>query len=124
MNTPFDLRFTSNWNNKLDCHAFTTLRLFNPSLHFIGKRVHIWLNDDDKGTGEIKAIRRFLLTELNEFVAYLDTGYSPDETRKIFHNMYHQIDFATTKFALLLIIKDKIPKHEKAEPTPVQGALL
>lgn len=103
----FDLKFTSNWNNKLDCHAFTTIRMYNPSKHFVGNGVNILLKEESKGTGVIMEVRRFLLADLNPYVAYLDTGYSVPECQEILRKMHSKIDTRTYKFALLLIVKDK-----------------
>lgn len=123
MSTPaFNLKFTYNWNHKLDCDCFTTLRLHNAARDHVGTRVQILLKDEDKGTGTIKGVRRFFLHEINEFVARLDTGYSADECRQLIRTMYPKVDFTVTQITLLLIVKDKPPKHETNKDP--QGKLL
>lgn len=107
----FDLKFSYNWNNKLDCTAFTTIRLFNSSKHKPEEKVNLLLKENPMGTGTIKSVRCFFLADLNEFVSYLDTGYSVAECQKIIHTMYPQVDFTKTHLALILIVKDK--KEEK-----------
>lgn len=90
-----DLRFTYNWNNKLDCRAFSTIRIPNPK-YKIGKLYRIvWdhgqpdkKTDWEKGIGEIVLIKRFQLWQLDEEDAWLDTGYSLAETTEILKRMY------------------------------------
>lgn len=98
--------FSYNWNNKLDCKAFTTIRLYNPNKHFEGNQVNIWLKGGARGTGTIKAVKPFLLEKLNPFISYLDTGYSVEECRNIILKMYPSINFQTKQLALILIVKD------------------
>lgn len=117
----YRLKFSYNWNNKLDCHALTTIRVFNPMVHFIGNKVEIVLEKKDgeeiKGTGTIKAVNRFLLENMSPFVAYIDTGYSVEECKKIIHRMYKHIDFSTYKMALILVVKDKPAKDDSKSGT-------
>lgn len=102
------LSFSYNWNNKLDCKAFTTIRMFNPTQHIVGNKVEIDLKGQSKGSGTIMDIRRFLVKDLNAFVSYLDTGYSVAETQEIFRKMYSKTDLDRVPLALLLIVKDKV----------------
>lgn len=117
----FDLKFSFNWNNKLDCHAFTTICVFNPMWHIVGNKCNILLKDQSKGTGTIKEIRHFLLESLNPFISYLDTGYSVEETKAIFHKMYPNKDFSVSKLALILIVKDKNQTNEKTSHPDVSN---
>jgi len=110
---PFNLKFSYNWNHKLDCDAFTTIRVFNPMSHIVGNKCNIILKDEQIGTGTIMAINRFLLDKMSPFIAYLDTGYSVEECKNIMHRMYKNIDFSTYKMALILVVKDKIIAADK-----------
>ena len=81
-----ELRFSDNWNNKLDCNAFTTLRLsdrFN-----IGDKVNILLKNKPMGQGEIIGKKCFDIKDINDFIGYIDTGYDGAETKKILQRMY------------------------------------
>lgn len=87
------IRFTYNWNNKLDCKAFTTLRLHQPDMYVVGEVYEIWLRGPksqwaQRNDGQIIDIRRLHLNDVNPFIAYLDTGYSVGETKKILQRMY------------------------------------
>lgn len=101
------INFSHNWNNKLDCRAFTTLRLFDPENHRSGRVLFVRGKDKDYGAHEIKDVRVITLDRVNEFIAYLDTGYCAAETQKLIKTMYKNknIDWATQKLALILLVK-------------------
>ena len=100
--------FTYNWNNKLNCSAFTTIRIYNQTKHYVGNRVEITLKgSNEKRFGTIMAVKPFLLHHLTPFMSYLDTGYSVGECQKIISKMYPTIDLAKKQFAFILILKDK-----------------
>ncbi len=103
------LPFSYNWNNKLDCLAFTTIRLYNPNKHIPGVKVDPVLKGQSKGPGTIVEVKPFLLQNLNPYMSYLDTGYNVEECTKIIRTMYPKIDFTTKKLAFILIVKDKTP---------------
>lgn len=103
-----NIPFSYNWNNKLDCGAFTTIRLYNPNKHFVGNHVRPSLKGADKGAAVIMAVKTFYLHQLNPFISYLDTGYSVEECTRIIRTMYPAVDFAQKKLALILIVKNKI----------------
>lgn len=118
----FDLKFTYNWNKKLDCTAFTTIRIYNPQKHIQGERVNLLLKEKPIGLGVVKNVFPFYLHELTELIAYLDTGYNLQTTRDIIHKMYSKVDFTTQKIALLLIVKDK-KKPRLSKPGRNIGAI-
>jgi hypothetical protein len=110
-----DLKFSYNWNHKLDCDAFTTIRIFNKLKHVPGTPVAIKLKEEDKGTGVIKDVRTFMLDNMNSFMAYIDTGYPLDEAKQVILRMYSKVDFKTTLLALILVAKDKVKQNAKKE---------
>ncbi|MBF7091118.1 hypothetical protein IUY40_06160 [Flavobacterium sp. ALJ2] len=42
------LEFSTNWNNKLDCKCFTTIRIFNPAKHFRGNQFEVFCKESLK----------------------------------------------------------------------------
>lgn len=113
MNPIFDdvlthVEFSTNWNNKTDCDAFTTLRLDSDKWK-VGTQVNIFLKKVFKKRCEIKAIRRLYLKELNDFICYLDTGYDRAETIKLLQTMYKNknINWETQKIAFVLFVTIK-----------------
>ncbi|MFC4262454.1 hypothetical protein ACFOWM_06180 [Ferruginibacter yonginensis] len=103
-----DLKFSFNWNNKLDCIAFTTIRIFNPTLHTEGRAVNIFLKEKPLATGVIKKVKPFFLKDLNDYISYLDTGYDVENCTAVLRNMYQSFDFNNKQLALILIVKNKI----------------
>lgn len=99
-----EINFSNNWNKKLDNTAFTTIRLENPNKYKIGQQYEIKLNHKKITVGKIIEIRKLMFKDINEFIAYLDTGYSSTECKKIIQKMYPSIDF-THKFLYLILIK-------------------
>jgi hypothetical protein len=110
-----DLKFSYNWNHKLDCNAFTTIRLYNSQKHIPGQEVNILLNEKSIGTGAIKDVVLFQLDKLNSFTSFLDTGYSVEETKKIFYKMYPKVNFSITQLALILIVKNPVEQRKAVQ---------
>lgn len=84
------INFSYNWNSKLNCSAFTTIRVKNDKKYQMGKVYQISLADKPLKHCKIIAIQYFLLKNLNEFMAQIDTGYSRAETINILSKMYGQ----------------------------------
>lgn len=79
------LIFSYNWNHKLDCNVFTTLRLSDRFK--IGEYVNVECKSL-KFVAQIIDKKTIMLNQINNFVAYLDTGYSVDECRNLLRKMY------------------------------------
>lgn len=101
------INFSYNWNNKLDCSSFTTIRLRNENKYRVGLEYKAWLKQESKGNVKCLDIRHFWLADLNEFVARLDTGYSVEECRQIILRMYPAVDFSKKQLSLILLHKIK-----------------
>jgi hypothetical protein len=104
-----ELNFNYNWNNKLSGTFFTTLRMKDDNRFRIGETHTILLNKKPIFTADIVAIRSFLLKDINEFVAGLDTGYNAEECRKMIRTMYknQNIDWDKRYMSLILFRKNK-----------------
>ena len=85
MNT---LKFTSNWNNKLACPAFGTVRLDNEEKYGLGRRFQVWLNGRELGRARVVSYKRFHFDTLNDALAYLDTGHDAAYLRAVLGKMY------------------------------------
>lgn len=99
------LTFSYNWNNKLDCKAFTTIRLSDRFK--IGDQYNIFLKEEDRGLHEVVDVRKFLLKDISEFVARIDTGYSKQETIDVLQKMYKNksVNWNTQQLSLVLLKK-------------------
>lgn len=103
------LDFSYNWNNKLECKAFTTFRMANPHKYKIGLELEVYLKDKFVAVCKIIDMRVLRLDQVNEFVAYLDTGYSVDEFKNIVRRMYKE-KADSADFVLVLLEKMKVEK--------------
>src|ERR1041385_4652630 len=110
--------FFYNWNNKLQCTAFTTLRL-NPN-YFIGDEVDIYLNKVKlPGTYTVYKRKPLKLEEINHFISFIDTGYTPGECKDLLRQMHkaRNIDWQTQTLFLYLIVKFEEEEEELQKKT-------
>lgn len=111
------IRFSYNWNNKLDNKAFTTIRVHNPGKYIAGKTFDIELNESPKGVAILKEKRTIHPDQLNDFICYLDTGYNRQETISILQRMYKNMNPQTALFDLCLLVylKSDEPKNKAVD---------
>lgn len=102
MSTP-NINFSYNWNNKLNCKAFTTIRLKNVNKYQIGKEYNILLKKQLLKSAIIEDIKTIYFNQINEFIARVDTGYSAEETKNILKKMYSKINLETQPFSFILL---------------------
>jgi len=104
-----NLDFTYNWNNKLDCNAFSTLRIRNDKKYFVGARKNVRLKETKKGIADIVAVSYFTLDKINESIARLDTGYSVEQCREIIKTMYKNkpIDWSTQQLVFCILVYER-----------------
>lgn len=108
------LEFSTNWNNKLDCKCFTTIRIYNQSKHFRGNQFEVFLQKKFRNKVLVLGTILTTLEQLSDYVCYLDTGYSKVETLAIFKKMYPLVDYKKQKICILLLqkIEPVKPKQE------------
>lgn len=82
------LKFTSNFNGKLGCRHFTTLRRWDETKFQLNYIYEVYLNDELLGTAQLIGIRKTQPSKLNEFVCRLDTGYGVEETQRMISKIY------------------------------------
>jgi hypothetical protein len=115
------IKFQTNWNKKLGCDYFTTLRLANPAKYQPGAQHKVLLLEKgiwrDYGFAEVVSIRNLRIHQLNEFICGLDTGYGVDETKNILYTMYKDkvTDVNKAEFNLVL--------YRKIKTQPVQSSM-
>lgn len=107
------LIFSTNWNNKLDCKCFTTIRLYSQSKHFRGNQFEVFLQKKFRSKAIVLGTVLIKLDELTDYVCYLDTGYNKMETVAILKKMYPHIDFKKQKICILLLQRIEPPKLEQ-----------
>jgi len=114
------IQFSYNWNNKLDNKAFTTIRLHNPKKYIIGNVYDIEIKENPKGKATLHEIRTLKISQLNDFICYLDTGYNREQTIKMLQRMYKAINLNTALFDFCLLVYNKT---EKQAPKELQTSL-
>ena len=106
------LDFSTNWNNKLDCNYYTTLRL---SGRFeVGKTYEVWHKGQFLHHARIMGKKKLSLDTITEWIAYLDTGYPREECCNILRRMYPKIDnvqWQVQPIYFYLIKAEKIPHN-------------
>lgn len=109
------LNFSCNWNRKLDCDVFSTIRLWNPPKHFEGKQVEVYDNSVSparyKGRAVYVIVSEFTLRQLKPAAAMLDTGYDLEQTKSIIRTMYNKkvpnVETQPFAYCILQKIKEK-----------------
>lgn len=107
------LEFSTNWNNKLDCKCFTTIRVYNPTKHFHGNKFEVHLQKKYKAKVEVLSVGVIKIKDLTDYICYIDTGYSKQETIEILYKMYPRIDFKNQYLTILLLKKIEPPKPKQ-----------
>lgn len=82
------LEFEKNFNNKLNCDCFTTIRLHHPVKNAIGAIKQIYLKGVWKGNAKIMNASTITLGQINRTMSKLDTGLLPEECRRLIRNLY------------------------------------
>lgn len=89
--------FSANWNNKLLCQIFPTMRLANPDKYVVGRIYNCFLGKDFIGRVELVKINQFKLQSISDEVAFVDTGKSASYLRTLLQNFYPRANWHTQK---------------------------
>lgn len=82
--------FSTNWNNKLQCDYYTTLRL--SGRYERGRTYEVWHKGQFLHHARVMGKKTLSMDTITEWIAYIDTGYSREECCKIIRRMYPKID--------------------------------
>ena len=105
--------FSCNWNFKLNCNIFTTIRKcndFNLAKYQKGRLMHVMLKDQDLGEVIIQNVWRVKFGKIPQFVVEQDTGYSYENAIGIFENLMHKTANELLESDVLLILFRKTLK--------------
>jgi hypothetical protein len=95
------ISFSYNWNCKLMCNFFTTIRSLNPKKYHKGMQHEVILKGDRIGIAEVVSVKAIYGRNINEYIAGLDTGYSVKDTLEILSKMY-KCDVSVKQFSFVL----------------------
>ncbi len=108
-----EIAFSTNWNNKLDCDCYTSIRIRNDDKYVLGNVYQVSFKAKPHHEAMLIAGKHMYLHQLNEFIAHLDTGYSLEECKGILLKMYPNVNFETTQISLLLFRRLKQKTEDK-----------
>lgn len=107
-----DLNFSYNWNGKLDCDFFTTIRLSD--YYNINDEVFLLLKKKAFDTGKIIVKIETKIDKLTELICLLDTGYSKEITINLLKKMHSGItDWDNQKIYLYGITRKYSEKEDR-----------
>ena len=102
-----ELPFTTNWNRKLCCECFTTIRLSRK--YNMGDVVMITLKGKERGLTAVIDKQEILLEHITNFLGYIDTGYSGEQTQDILRKMNKKYNINwNTQILYLYVLKYEI----------------
>ena len=104
------LKFSYDWNKKLQTNYYTTIRL-SPRFE-VGEVVGVMCGKKRMNNAQCRAKKKILLKDIDVFTATLDTGYDLDTTKKILEQMYPGKDWHTQPIYLYLFMRlgfEKMP---------------
>ncbi len=81
------ISFTQNWNNKLNCKFFTTIRLQKNKFK-VGDLAIVDLAGKEIKLVQVVAVKDARLYEMDSTLTLLDAGYMPNQFRELMHRMY------------------------------------
>ena len=99
-----EIRFSSNFNNKLAADYFPTIRLKSDKYR-IGETYAIFLHDKLLFYADIVEIKDFYLHNLSVAMATLDIGYMPVQARQMIMKMFQKqkIDWQTRQLSFIVL---------------------
>ena len=80
------LDFSFNWNNKLDCKAFTTISQSGRLSE--GQSINITLKEQFVKKGKVIIKKRYQIKQMTESMAFIDTGYDLTKTLDVISKMF------------------------------------
>jgi hypothetical protein len=103
VNNYTDISFSQNWNKKLNCNYFTTIRLTNYAKYRPGNQYRIICKGEYIYKAQIIQVINIYLQQLTDYLAYQDTGYNRAETIALLQKMYPNYDFKTKQISIILL---------------------
>jgi len=107
------INFFRNWNNKLECDVFSTIRRDNVMYHqgnvFEICEIDYKTREIKKRYGSASIVYRkeFYLRDMGSAMAWLDTGMEKTKAIGLFMNMYKYKNFNPNKEKLVYLVLKK-----------------
>jgi len=98
------ISFNLNWNCKLYCNVFSTLRPRDDEKYQLDEVYQILLKGNDMGEAKAVMIKHFKLSMMTEAIALIDTGYTKQRAIEIIATLYPNIEnIADHEFSYILL---------------------
>ena len=95
------IRFSRNWNNKLDCNVFSTIRRAGKRRYEIGEYYRIE-QSEKTFWARCESVTLIKLSEITEEIALLDSGLSLDDFKVVMKRMHSGITDDTYFYYIIL----------------------
>jgi hypothetical protein len=82
------LPFSYNWNNKLDCECFSSIRIWNDRKYIPGTKFKVVCKGKSPFIAELVISNKIQIQHFTEYQALIDTGYSLKKLQEILQKMY------------------------------------
>ena len=112
------LTFDQNWNNKLNCKAFTTIRLHSMTKNRVGEKYYIYLNDKWIGIAEMIEVETILGSQLDNRTWYINSGNGVKATVDFLRQVRGVKDVDGALFDICLMRYMPVEKNDR--PTQVK----
>ncbi len=116
------LNFSYNWNNKLDCFVFTSIRLATGKYR-LGETYQVFLKGSHYCNVKLIDVAVITLDKLKPWIAYLDTGYDLKEAKAIIQKMYPDVNWNTQLVAVLLFKRVSMPHDPEVTRKQPEGTI-
>jgi hypothetical protein len=97
------IKFSRNWNNKLDACYFTTIRLVHKFT--AGETVEILLDKKTKCLAKVVEHKVIQFIDISDWMWMLDTGMNPDKAKAYIRSVYKEYvpDWNAQRMSVLLL---------------------
>jgi len=104
------IHFSYNWNNKLSCKSFSTVRLWNEKKYQLLDLFEVIVKQDAQhpkmslGIARLQVINKFLLHKVTPGMTFIDTNLSVIDFQQLVKTMYKNkgIDFKAHPMCFLV----------------------
>lgn len=98
-----EIKYSNNWNKKLDCDVFTTIRISNDKYQ-VGSEYSVNLRNREYKRVTIIGKKTILMSDINDWIAGLDAGMGAEEFKRFLKKMYHgkNLNWETQKLDFIL----------------------
>lgn len=102
------IKFSNNWNQKLWCHYFTTIRITGK--YEVGQQVNIELNEKHLYTAKIIDKKEFLLEKMNDWMALMDMALPAEKGVQMLKTMYKKYNVNLDKKPFFYYLIERLEK--------------